>query len=148
MSNGFHIWDEGKQTVASAVNGSGSNKGLKMRNVKIKLMSDEIGGETRRFPVVVVFEHYPGDCYFSIAVDWIKSPEGEAILRIHLERKRLNRWGMFKQYWCRYAPIPFKKCMICQRWFFNKWFWSSITWKYGCPEYCSRNCADIEMENC
>lgn len=54
-----------------------------------------------------------------------------------------TRWGRFKQYWWRYAPIPWKCCVVCGQWFFNKWFWHPITWKHGCPEYCSRACAGL-----
>lgn len=58
----------------------------------------------------------------------------------------LTRWERFKQWWCRYAPIPWKRCMICGRWFFNPFFWHRWTWKWGLPEYCSQKCCDDELD--
>lgn len=56
----------------------------------------------------------------------------------------LNRRKRFKQYWCRYAPLPFKRCMVCGRWF---WDWHLIMHvRWGIPEYCSRKCSDRELE--
>jgi len=56
----------------------------------------------------------------------------------------LTRWQRVKQWWCRYAPIPWKKCMVCGRWFFNKGFYRSDTWKWGIPEYCGEECVYAE----
>ncbi len=39
-------------------------------------------------------------------------------------------------------PIPLKKCLMCSRWYWNWWFWHPLTWRHGCPEFCSRDCAD------
>lgn len=57
----------------------------------------------------------------------------------------LTRWGRIKQWCWRYAPIPWKRCMVCDRWFFNGSFWRRMTWKHGLPEYCSQRCADREF---
>lgn len=52
----------------------------------------------------------------------------------------------FIQWWCRYAPIPMKRCMVCGRWFWNWLFWHALTWRWGLPEYCSRQCADDDLK--
>ncbi len=54
--------------------------------------------------------------------------------------KKLTRGDCLKQWLCYYAPIPWKRCMVCSKWFFNKRFWHWSTW--GLPENCNNAACD------
>lgn len=58
----------------------------------------------------------------------------------------LTRWQRFVQWWTRYAPIPWRRCMFCRRWFFNRSFWRLSSMRWGIPEHCSRACANALSE--
>ena len=44
--------------------------------------------------------------------------------------------------------FPFRRCMWCNRIFFNWSFWRLCSIRYGIPEHCSEKCANDECDFC
>ena len=57
----------------------------------------------------------------------------------------LTRWERFVRFWCYYVN-PWRKCMYCGNRFFNRDFWRLYSIRWGVPEFCSKECADAEIE--
>lgn len=54
-----------------------------------------------------------------------------------------NRLACFWHRWFGWCPIQF--CMICGRCYWGGWPW--FDWQPSWSDYCSRKCADIDLEN-
>ena len=58
----------------------------------------------------------------------------------------LTRWQRFVRFWS-YCLNPWRRCMYCDKRFFNRDFWRYRNSPDDGAEYCSGECAEYELES-
>ncbi len=57
----------------------------------------------------------------------------------------LTRWQRLKRTFNHYWN-PWRRCVVCNRRFYNPDWWRLYSLQWGIPEHCSSDCANEEMD--